>query len=42
MKEPKVQKIDFSRKRLSMLADKFYNEVDLLSALRIAYKQLNA
>ncbi|MBO5737602.1 MAG: tetratricopeptide repeat protein [Clostridia bacterium] len=42
MKESKVQKIDFSRKRLSMLADKFYNEGDFLSALRIAYKQLNA
>ena len=42
MKDNKVQKIDFSRKRLSMLADKFYNEGDFLSALRIAYKQLNA
>ena len=42
MKESKVQKIDFSRKRLSMLADKFYNEGDFLSALRIAYKQLDA
>ena len=42
MKDSKVQKIDFSRKRLSMLADKFYNEGDFLSALRIAYKQLNA
>ncbi|MBR2321286.1 MAG: tetratricopeptide repeat protein [Clostridia bacterium] len=42
MKDNKVQKIDFSRKRLSMLADKFYNEGDFLFALRIAYKQLNA
>ena len=42
MKDSKVQKIDFSRRRLSMLADKFYNEGDYLSALRIAYKQLNA
>ncbi len=42
MKETKVQKIDFSRKRLSILADKFYNEGDFLSALRIAYKQLDA
>ena len=42
MKEKKVQKIDFSRQRLGMLADKFYNEGNFLSALRIAYKQLNA
>lgn len=42
MKDGKVKKIDFSRKRLGMLADKFYNEGNYLSALRIAYKQLNA
>ena len=38
----KVKKIDFSRKRLSMLADKFYNEGKFVSALRIAYKELDA
>ena len=42
MKDGKVKRIDFSRKRLGSLADKFYNEGDYLSALRIAYKQLNA
>ena len=42
MKEKKVHKIDFSRERLAVLADKFYNEGNFLSALRIAYKQLNA
>ena len=42
MKNGKVQKIDFSRRRLGMLADKFYNEGNYLSALRLAYKQLNA
>lgn len=36
----KVNKIDFSRKRLGMLADKFYNEGKFLSALRMAYKEL--
>ena len=41
MKDKKVQKIDFSRKRLGMLADKLYNEGDYLPALRIAYRQLN-
>ena len=38
----KVKKIDFSRKRLGMLADKFYNEGKFVSALRIAYKELDA
>ena len=38
----KVKKIDFSRKRLGSLADKFYNEGKFLSALRIAYKELDA
>ena len=37
----KVKKIDFSRKRLGMLADKFYNEGKFLSALRMAYKELD-
>ena len=36
----KVKKIDFSRKRIASLADKFYNEGDYLSALRMAYKEL--
>ena len=42
MKKGKVQKIDFSRKHLGSLADKFYNEGKYLSALRIAYKELTA
>lgn len=40
MNEGKEKCIDFSRKRLGMLADKFYNEGNYLSALRIAYKEL--
>lgn len=33
--------IDYSRKRLAKLADKFYNEGKYLSALRFAYEELN-
>lgn len=35
----KVQKIDFSRRRLGMLADKFYNEENYVSALRISFRE---
>ncbi len=42
MNDGKVKQIDFSRKRLGLLADKFYNEGKFLSALRIAYKELDA
>ncbi len=35
-----VKKIDFSRRRIAHLADKYYNEGDYLSALRFAYKEL--
>ena len=41
MKEKKTLKIDFSEKRYGMLADKFYNEGNFLSALRFAYKQVD-
>ncbi len=41
MKERKVQKIDYSKKRLGALADQFYNEGNYLSALRFAYKELD-
>ena len=41
MRDNKVRKIDFSRKRLASLADKYYNEGDYLSALRFAYKELD-
>lgn len=40
MKNGKTVKIDFSRERLSSLADKYYNEGKYLSALRLAYKEL--
>ena len=40
MKDSKVKKIDFSRKRYGDMADKFYNEGNYLSALRFAHKQL--
>ncbi len=40
MKDGKTAKIDFSRERLASLADKYYNEGKLLSALRLAYKEL--
>ncbi len=42
MKGNKVQKFDFSRERLSLLTDKFYHEGKFLSALKIAYRELNA
>lgn len=41
MKNGKVRKIDFSRKRLATLADKYYNEGNYLSALRLAYREAN-
>ncbi len=40
MKNGKTAKIDFSQKRLASLADKYYNEGKFLSALRLAYKEL--
>ncbi len=40
MKEKKIQKIDFSRKRLARLADDYYNEGKYLSALRFAHREL--
>ncbi len=40
MKKGKVAKIDYSRERLASLADKYYNEGKYLSALRLAYKEL--
>ncbi len=40
MKKGKVVKIDFSRERLAKLADKYYNEGKYLSALRLAYKEM--
>ncbi len=41
MREKRVEKIDFSRKRIAALADKFFNEGNYLSALRFAYKELD-
>ena len=35
-----VKKIDFSRKRIAHLADKYYNEGKFRPALRLAYKEL--
>ncbi|MBE5746574.1 MAG: hypothetical protein E7352_00120 [Clostridiales bacterium] len=35
-----VKKIDFSRKRIAHLADKYYNEGKYIPALRLAYKEL--
>ncbi len=40
MKEKKRKKIDFSRKRIAHLADKYYNEGEYLSALRFAHREL--
>ncbi len=40
MKSKNVKKIDFSRKRFSSQADKAYNEGKYLSALRLAYKEM--
>ena len=39
MKNGQVRKIDFSRKRIASLADKYYNEGNYVSALRLAYKE---
>lgn len=41
MKETQVRKIDFSRKRYANLADKYYNEGKYVSALRLAYRELD-
>ena len=41
MEKGQVKKFDFSRKRIAHLADKYYNEGNFLSALRLAYKELN-
>ncbi len=40
MKDGKTVRIDFSRARLASLADKYYNEGKYLSALRLAYKEM--
>lgn len=40
-RESKVKKIDLSRKRLGWIADKYYNEGNYLSALKMAYRELN-
>ena len=41
MKNGRVYKIDFSRKRLGERAEKYYHERDYLSALRFTYKELS-
>ena len=41
-KNTQIKKIDFSRKRLAKLADKYYNEGKYVSALRLAYREWNA
>ncbi len=40
MRVKKTKKIDFSRKRIAHLADKYYNEGKFLSALRFAHREL--
>lgn len=40
MRDGKTKKIDFSRKRIAALADKYYNEGEFISALRFAYKEM--
>ncbi|MBQ7323979.1 MAG: hypothetical protein IJW96_05385 [Clostridia bacterium] len=35
-----MKRIDFSRKRLGWIADKYYNEGDYVSALKFAYREL--
>ena len=40
-KNGKVKKIDLSRKRLGWIADKHYNEGNYLSALKMAYRELD-
>lgn len=39
IKEKKVKKIDYDIERLGTMADRYYNEGKLLSALRFAYRQ---
>ncbi len=41
MKKKNTQKIDFSRKRIANLADKYYNEGNFLAALRLAHRELS-
>lgn len=41
MKNKSIKKIDFSRKRFATIADRYYNEGKYVSALRLAYKELN-
>ena len=41
MREKKVLKIDFSRRRLRERAEKFYDEGNYLSALRFTYKEMS-
>ncbi|MBR4943083.1 MAG: tetratricopeptide repeat protein, partial [Clostridia bacterium] len=41
MNKGKVKKIDFSRKRFAMLADKYYNQGKYFSALRMAMKEFD-
>ena len=41
MEKTQVRKIDFSRKRYAHLADKYYNEGNYVSALRLAYRELD-
>lgn len=41
MQGKNTRRIDFSRKRIADIADKYYNQGDYLSALRLAYKELN-
>ncbi len=41
MKDEKIKQIDFGRKRLALMADKYYNAGNYLSALRFAYKELD-
>ncbi len=39
MKVKRTRKIDFSRERIARLADKYYNEGNFLSALRLAHRE---
>ena len=38
-KQNHVKRIDFSRKRLGHIADKYYNEGNFVSALKFAHKE---
>lgn len=40
IKNKNTKRIDFSRKRIALLADKYYNEGNYLLALRMAFKEL--